>query len=265
MIHEGRSRRDLIQKATGADTIIMNITTPLRRQVRWWYVILSKEKYRPSPIWFRDEHQDAVLIQSDASGDAGFGFGFCAAGFHVTGRWSPTIHEFIKNDVFVKETFPSTIVILLLHRLLPNYIFCNTCDNSGVVFRLNCDSCFRSNKCISADMRIPRLAEALPHHLRHNAARNPNPPHPPPLSQTTLTDIISIAPTTHSNLTREPTHTLISYFILTSIVCIVRIQYYTLTTTPTHRPPTHQNLHTSHLTSLNTIHLSHLHPSSFQT
>ena len=139
VVAEGRSRRDLIQKAADSDTVWVEITAPLRKQFRWWWTILSKKKYRPCSIWFRDEDQDAVLIQSDASGDAGFYF--CAAGLHVTGRWSPSIHEFIKNDMFVKETFPTTVAILLLHRLLLKYIFCNACDNSGVVFRLNCGSC----------------------------------------------------------------------------------------------------------------------------
>lgn len=190
--------------------------------------------YTPSPIWFRDEYQNSVLIQSDASGDAGFGF--CAAGFHVTGRWSPSIDKVIQNDMFVKEMLPPTIAILLLHRWLPNYIYCIACDNSGVVFRINCGSCrnplgrkliqassdalaetnshvlvdwnnrgqlraqhadilskiltthewqnlqqthratwtfniyihhINSNKTISANIRIPRIAEALPTRLRH--------------------------------------------------------------------------------------------------
>ena len=139
VIAEGRSRRDLIQKAADSDTVWVEITAPLRKQFRWWWTILSKKKYHPCPIWFRDEHQDAVLIQSDASGDAGFGF--CAAGLHVTGRWSPSIDALIKNDMFVKETYPTTVAVLLHHRLLLKFIFCNACDNSGVVFRVNCGSC----------------------------------------------------------------------------------------------------------------------------
>ena len=195
--------------------------------------------YRPSAIWFRNEHQDSTLVQSDASGDAGFGF--CAAGLHVTGRWSPSIHEFLRNDMFVKETLPPTIAVLLLYRHLHNNIFCTACDNSGVVFRLNCGSCrnpvgrklieasadalastnshmladwnnreqpqavhadvlskilsesewqqfqnpnqpawtfnlfihhIQSNKTISAILRIPRLANSLPQHLRRTHNHN---------------------------------------------------------------------------------------------
>ena len=240
VIHAGRCRRDVIQKAADSDSTVINITATLRKQLRWWWKTLSSKNYRPSPIWFRDEHQETVLIQSDASGDAGFGF--CAAGLHVTGRWSPSIHDLIRHDMFVKETLPTTIAILLLHHLLHNHIFCNACDNSGVVFRLNCGSCrnplgriliqnasdalassnshlladwnnreqplavhaddiskiisekewqqlqppnqppwifnlfihdIRTNECVSADIRIPRLSEALPNHLRHLGPRPP--------------------------------------------------------------------------------------------
>ena len=50
------------------------ITKQLRRQLRWWLHTLSSRAYSPSPIWFRDEQQHSALIQSDASGDQGFGF-----------------------------------------------------------------------------------------------------------------------------------------------------------------------------------------------
>ena len=237
VIHQGRCRRDLIQKAADSDSTRIDITTTLRKrkkQLYWWWRILTKKNYRPSPIWFRNEHQDSVLVQSDASGDAGFGF--CAAGLHVTGRWSPSIHEFLRNDMFVKKLIPPTIAVLILHQILKGFIFCTGCDNSGVVFRINCGSCrnpvgrklletsadalasthghmladwnnreqpravhadllskilsesewqniqsprqpawifnlfihsIRENKTISANIRIPKLAEALPSHLRH--------------------------------------------------------------------------------------------------
>jgi len=156
--------------------------------------------------------------------------------------------------MFVKETLPSTIAVLLLHRILQKRIFCNGCDNSGVVFRLNCGSCrnplgrvliqnsadalartnsylladwnnreqplakhadqlskiltefewnqiqttnqpawivnlyihdINSNTCISADMRIPRLAEALPHRLRHAVPQPPTNTNPPSLIHAT--------------------------------------------------------------------------------
>ena len=168
----------------------------------------------------------------------------------MTGRWSPSIDSFIRNDIFVKETIPQTISALLLHKILIEYIFCAAIDNSGVVFRLNYGSCrnplgrvlirtimdslsisnnylladwnnreqtrakhadvlskiltanewlplqpqnqpawifnlfihhINSNQCISADIRIPRLSEALPHHLRFNniiqIQTNDTPPH----------------------------------------------------------------------------------------
>ena len=105
----------------------------------WWLDILSSKAFIPSPIWFRDELQSSILIQSDASGDAGFGF--CAAGLHVTGCWSPSLAPLILNDMFVKELLPITIAVLLLTPIYINHIFCSASDNSGVAFRINCGSC----------------------------------------------------------------------------------------------------------------------------
>ena len=247
VIIQGRSRHDVIQKGVDEDLPMTVISKALRKQLRWWWTILTNKLYKPAPIWFRDEQQKASSTdpKSDASGDAGFGF--CAAGLHVTGRWSPTIHQFLLNDMFVKETLPLTIAILLLHWILRNIIFCNVCDNSGVVFRTNCGSCrnpvgrhliqasadavatcnghiladwnnreqsraqhadllskilsehkwthlqsdslppwmfnlfihdINNNQCISANIRIPRLAEVLPQHLRHNTSNSPSTPPP---------------------------------------------------------------------------------------
>ena len=70
-------------------------------QFKWWLKRLEKRSYTPSKIWFRDEVQPYITIHSDASGDAGFGF--CAAGLHVSGCWRKALAGTIENDMFVKE------------------------------------------------------------------------------------------------------------------------------------------------------------------
>lgn len=139
VIHQGRCRRDLFQQAAMRTENTTDISKPLRKLIWWWIDVLANRKYKPSPIWFRNENQPSVLIQSDASGDSGFGF--CVAGIHVTGCWPPSLASTIEGDMFVKELLPITIAVLLTARLLRNHIFGIACDNSGVVSRINCGSC----------------------------------------------------------------------------------------------------------------------------
>lgn len=139
VLHHGRCRRDCLHKAGMSDLTSIPITRALRSQLLWWLRTLKAKTYSPSPIWFHDEPQQTILVQSDASGDAGFGF--CAAGLHVTGCWSPSLAPLILNDMFVKELLPIAVAILLLARLYPDHIFCSATDNAGVAFRLNCGSC----------------------------------------------------------------------------------------------------------------------------
>ena len=139
VIHHGRCRRDVIQKASNSKEKSIPVSKPLKRQLQWWLEILTNKAFRPSPIWFRDEVQRSLKIQSDASGDQGFGF--CAAGFHVTGCWRPSLAPIIQHDMFVKELIPVTIAILLLHTVLPNHIFGPALDNAGATCRINCGSC----------------------------------------------------------------------------------------------------------------------------
>ena len=139
VIHHGRCRRDLLQEAVNTDDKKTDISAPLRKQMRWWLHTLKTKSYYPSPIWFHDEEQKTVLIQSDASGQTGFGF--CAAGLHVTGCWQRSLEPFITGDMYVCESLPITIAVLLLADVLPEHIFGGAIDNSGVVFRINCGSC----------------------------------------------------------------------------------------------------------------------------
>lgn len=139
VLHHGRCRRDCLQKAGMNESKSIPITKALRSQLLWWLRSLQSKNYTPSPIWFYNEPQLTLLIQSDASGDAGFGFS--AAGLHVTGCWNPSLAPFILNDMFVKELLPITVAILLLAHLYQHHIFCAATDNAGVAFRLNCGSC----------------------------------------------------------------------------------------------------------------------------
>ena len=92
-----------------------------------------------SIIWFRNEKQPSIFIQTDTSGDSGFGF--CAAGLHVTGMWRQDLAAAIANDMFTKELLPVAIAILLLADLFHSHVFGVGGDNSGVTSRLNCGSC----------------------------------------------------------------------------------------------------------------------------
>ena len=139
VVHHGRCRRDVIDRACRETTTYVPIKKKLRRQLRWWIDILDRRAYHPSPIWFYNEVQKSILIQSDASGDQGFGF--CAAGMHVTGCWRRSLAHAIQDDMFVKELLPVTIAILLLHLVLPEHIFGSALDNSGTTSRINCGSC----------------------------------------------------------------------------------------------------------------------------
>ena len=239
VILHGRSRRDLIQKACNSDLKMIPISKALRKQLKWWLDILTRRAYRPSQIWFRNEIQKSLLIQSDASGE--HGFGFCAGGIHVTGRWRQSLAPIIKDDMLTKELLPLTVAVLLLHPHLPKHIYGSAVDNSGVSSRVNRGSCrgplgrrlmtviadslYETDSHVIADwnnreqllarhadllskifstlqwsdiqqqpgppwifdlfikggsppqifrteLRIPRLAEAIPAHLRH---RQPNP------------------------------------------------------------------------------------------
>ena len=134
------NRTQSIQKARSATRDKTTpISRPLKKQLRWWLELLQNKAFRPAPIWFRDEIQKSLRIQSDASGD--HGFGFCAAGFHVTGCWRPELAPIIQHDMFVKELIPVTIVILLFHNVLPRHIFGPALDNAGLASRINCGSC----------------------------------------------------------------------------------------------------------------------------
>lgn len=72
VIHHGRCRRDVIQEACNSTLPSVPVSRQLRKQLTWWLDILERKAYRPSPIWFRNEVQKSLLIQSDASGDHGF-------------------------------------------------------------------------------------------------------------------------------------------------------------------------------------------------
>lgn len=135
----GRSRRHLITEAAQSGKVVTDITKPLRKQLSWWRDTLRYRRYTGSRIFFRNEETPSVLIKSDASGD--HGFGFCAAGIHVTGMWSDALAPHIHQDMFVKELLPITIATLLLSPVYRDHIIGVSCDNSGVVFRINCGSC----------------------------------------------------------------------------------------------------------------------------
>ena len=164
VIHHGRCRRDAVQEACNSTQRSTPISRPLRKQLNWWLDILQRKAYRPSPIWFRNEVQKSLLIQSDASGD--HGFGFCSAGFHVTGSWRSGLASVIENDMFVKELLPVTIATLLLCPHISDYILGSALDNSGVTSRVNCGSC----RSPLGRRLLTAIADALWHSRSHMIA-----------------------------------------------------------------------------------------------
>ena len=163
VIHHGRCRRDLIQSACDRESKSTPITRALKKQLRWWLDILERKAFHPSPIWFHNEIQRCIRIQSDASGDSGFGF--CVANVHVTGCWRDSLAHIIHNDMFVKELLPNTIAILLLKSTLPSYIFGCGLDNAGVTSRINCGSCRSPLGRRLLTVMADALAEAKSHVL----------------------------------------------------------------------------------------------------
>ena len=81
--YEGRCQRETFFKTIRSGRKVHAITKPMWNQLKWWLRTLENRTYKLSRIWFRDEHQPYITIHSDASGDTGFGF--CAAGLHVSG------------------------------------------------------------------------------------------------------------------------------------------------------------------------------------
>jgi hypothetical protein len=135
----GRCRRHLIAEAALSKETMTVLSKPLRKQLTWWLDTLTHRHYKGSRIFFRNEQTPSVLVKSDASGE--HGFGFCGAGLHVTGTWSDALAPRIHQDMFVKELLPITIATLMLSPLFKQHIMGMSCDNSGVVFRVNCGSC----------------------------------------------------------------------------------------------------------------------------
>ena len=82
------------------------------------------------------------LICSDASGEDGWGA--CAMGFHVVGRWPPEWRQSAGKgapDMLFKELVPVVVMILLLAPWCSGAVFASALDNAGSAFVLNALSC----------------------------------------------------------------------------------------------------------------------------
>ena len=136
---EGRPRRDEIFKALRQATgPTVKISSPLRRQLKWWLSTLKARRYSFSRIWSRDAIPPAIMMRTDASGD--HGFGICVANLHIFGSWRESLADSIKNDMLFKETLPFVLTTTLLAPLFPDHIIAGCSDNAGMVFRVNAGS-----------------------------------------------------------------------------------------------------------------------------
>ena len=123
VIHHGRCRRDVIQKACASDSTKTPISKPLRKQLQWWLDILKKNRaFRPSQIWFRAEIQQSFRIQSDASGEQGFGFCTCGKKYKQDADEPPWIFDLIIQVGSPLKTIQTSIRIPRLGESLTDYL-----------------------------------------------------------------------------------------------------------------------------------------------
>ena len=137
----GRPRRQIIYDAARLGTAgkkkdVVELKGALMRQLQWWRNALKSSNFVGSRIWDARASPNTMLINSDASGEDGWGA--CAAGFHFVGPWPKELQE---EHMLFKEIVPVTILIALLAKILPETVFGVAVDNTGVAFAVNKLSC----------------------------------------------------------------------------------------------------------------------------
>lgn len=138
---QGKPRRQIIYDAarlgaSGRKTDKVVIEGPLQRQLAWWQNSLKSANWVGSRIWDMQDSPKTVLVQSDASGEDGWGA--CCNGFHIVGPWPEELQE---EHMLVKEMIAVVITIALLSKRMEETVYGVAVDNTGVAFAVNKLSC----------------------------------------------------------------------------------------------------------------------------
>ena len=97
---------------------------------------MKSDQWVGTRIWDAETTPTQVLVQSDASGEDGWGA--CVGGFHFVGPWPTYLAD---EHMLFKEMVPVTLTIALLAAKLPETVFGVAVDNTGVAFAVNKLSC----------------------------------------------------------------------------------------------------------------------------
>ena len=114
----------------------VTIKGALQRQLQWWLHSLKSDKWVGTRIWDAETTPAQVLVQSDASGEDGWGA--CIGGFHFVGPWPAYLAD---EHMLFKEMVPVVFTISLFAAKLPETVFGVAVDNTGVAFAVNKLSC----------------------------------------------------------------------------------------------------------------------------
>ena len=137
----GKPRRQFIYDAarlgsSAEKSDIVDIQGALQRQLQWWRNTLSSASFLGTRIWEVSTSPRTTLMQSDASGEDGWGA--CILGLHFAGPWP---EELRGASMLFKEMVPVTIVLALLCAKVPETVFGIAVDNTGVAFAVNKLNC----------------------------------------------------------------------------------------------------------------------------
>ena len=137
----GKPRRQWIYDAarlstSGKKSDQVEIKGALQRQLQWWLHSLKSDQWVGTRIWDAGSTPTQVLVQSDASGEDGWGA--CVGGFHFVGPWPSYLAD---EHMLFKEMVPVVITIALFAAKLPETVFGVAVDNTGVAFAVNKLSC----------------------------------------------------------------------------------------------------------------------------
>ena len=137
----GKPRRQWIYDAarlgtSGKKSDRVTIKGAVQRQLQWWLHSLKSDQWVGTRIWDAEASPAQVLVQSDASGEDGWGA--CVGGFHFVGPWPTYLAD---ANMLFKEMVPVACTISLFAAKLPETVFGVAVDNTGVAFAVNKMSC----------------------------------------------------------------------------------------------------------------------------
>ena len=137
----GKPRRQRIYDAarlgtSGKKSECVEIKGALQRQLQWWMHSLKSDQWVGTRIWDAGSTPTQVLVQSDASGEDGWGA--CIGGFHFVGPWPSYLAD---EHMLFKEMVPVVLTIALFAAKLPETVFGVAVDNTGVAFAVNKLAC----------------------------------------------------------------------------------------------------------------------------